>query len=75
MDGNMGSIQFLSHSEDSRTFGRILAEAEYTDKDGVPIGIMVICDQKGDLYEMDFWKVDFSPLQQYPKPSQLRIKT
>jgi hypothetical protein len=70
-DGNMGSIRFAK--DERRIMGKILAEAQYTDEDGVLVSIAINADNKGDLFEVDFWKVDFSPLKRYPKPSDLRV--
>jgi Domain of unknown function (DUF6984) len=70
-DGNMGSIRFAR--DERRIFDRVLAEAQYTDADGVCVSIAINGDDKGDLFEVDFWKVDFSPLKRYPKPSDLRV--
>jgi uncharacterized protein DUF6984 len=69
-DGNMGSIRFVR--AEPRTFGQILAEAQYTDVDGVCVSIAINADHKGDLFEVDFWRVDFSPLKRYPKPRDLQ---
>ena len=71
-DGGMGSIRFV-HSE-PRTFRKRLAEAEYVDSDGVLVSIALNADSKGQLFELDFWKVDFSKLRRYPKPSDLVVK-
>ena len=30
-------------------------------------------DEYGELFELDFWKVDFSPLRRYPQPQDLRF--
>jgi hypothetical protein len=68
-DGGMGSIRFLgSHT---KTFGMELAEAQYLDSDGVLVSISINADKQGELFELDFWKVDFSPLKRYPNPSDL----
>ncbi len=71
-DGGMGSIRFV-HPE-PRSFGKALAEAKYVDSDGVLVSITVNVDRNGQLFEVDFWKVDFSPLGRYPKPSDLVVK-
>jgi hypothetical protein len=74
-DGGMGSLKFINSGESEiRSLGRSLAEAQYTDEDGVPVSIVVNADKNNELYELDFWKVDFSPLRRYPKPEQLIIK-
>lgn len=74
-DGGMGGIRFLSRSSAPRLFGRRAAEAEYADTDGVTVVISLNVDGQGDLYELDFWKVDFSSLRAYPEPTQLASLT
>jgi hypothetical protein len=66
-DGGMGSIRFLG----SGPIGMALAEAQYLDSDGVLVSIAVNGDKQGQLFELDFWKVDFSPLKRYPSPSDV----
>jgi hypothetical protein len=73
-DGGMGSIRFLSPDQSKPVFGKTIAEAEYTDDDGVLIVIGINLEEKGGLYEIDFWKVDFAPLKRYPEPSDLRLR-
>jgi hypothetical protein len=73
-DGGMGSIRFLHESGEPRSFGKAIAEAECDDADGVTVSIVVNVDDRGDLYEIDFWKVDFSPMRDYPTPERLRMK-
>jgi hypothetical protein len=70
-DGGMGSIRFVQ--SEPRTFGKRLAEAEYVDSDGVLVSIALNADSKGQLFELDFWKVDFSRLRRYPTPSELVV--
>ena len=71
-DGGMGSIRFASSKP--RSFGGTLVEAEYFDVDGVLVTITVNQDKQGQLFELDFWKVDFSPLKRYPNRADVRIK-
>ena len=73
LDGGMGSIRFVR--TEPRTFGRALVETQYTDADGVLITIAVNVDTYGDLFELDFWKTDFSALRRYPTPSDLKPTT
>lgn len=74
-DGGMGSIRFLfPDSREPARLGKTVAEAEYMDSDGVSVQIAVNLDQEGELFELDFWKVDFSALRAYPDPSQIKIK-
>jgi hypothetical protein len=68
-DGGMGSIRFVGSG--ARSFGKALVEAQYLDSDGVLVSITVNVDHQGQLFELDFWKVDFSPLIRYPKPSDV----
>jgi hypothetical protein len=68
-DGGMGSIRFLGSGP--KSFGMALVEAQYLDSDGVLVSITVNADKQGQLFELDFWKVDFSPLKRYPNPSDL----
>jgi hypothetical protein len=72
-DGGMGSVRFLAPFDANRRFGDEIAKAEYVDQDGVMVSITINADQHGDLYELDFWKTNFSPLIRYPEPSHLRI--
>ena len=72
-DGGMGGIRFCSDDRGQLPLTGI-AEAEYTDDDGVLVSIVLNTDVKGAIYEVDFWKVDFSPLRRYPSPSDLRLK-
>ena len=74
-DDGMGSIRFLSSSPSDRHFGKAIAQAEYVDDDGVLVSIVINVDQGNEIYEVDFWKVDFSPLKRYPSGSDLRIVT
>jgi hypothetical protein len=73
-DGGMGSIRFSNAGGARREFGDAIAGAEYTDDDGVLVSIVFNTDSTGSLSEVDFWKVDFSPLLRYPRPSDLRFK-
>jgi hypothetical protein len=72
-DGGMGSIRFICPLPQS--MGKELIEAKYFDSDGVLVSITLNLDKEGNLYEVDFWKVDFSPLLRYPNPSDLLVST
>jgi hypothetical protein len=71
-DGAMGSIRLTDKSDRARKMGSELVTAHYIDEDGVPVVISVNLDEDGRLFEMDFWKVDFSPLKHYPRPELLQ---
>lgn len=64
-DGRMGGLKFVSSKED-RSLGVVLAEKEFVDQDGVPVIATLNLDSDGELYELDVWKVDFSPLKSFP---------
>ena len=75
-DGGMGSITFLQAASTTaapaaRRLGKLIAERQYIDADGIPVVFALSLDQDGNLFELDAWKVDFSPLKRYPTPSDL----
>lgn len=73
-DGGMGSIQFRSRSSpEGRVGHRQIAEAAFTDTDGTPVSVTLDIDDRGELYELDFFKADGSPLIGYPDVADLEI--
>ena len=70
-DGGMGSISFDLKNCQARK--RQIISAEYIDKDGILVDIELTCDNNEKLFELDFWKVDFSPLIIYPTYKNLKI--
>jgi hypothetical protein len=68
-DGGMGSIRFVK--EGNRRRACSIATAEYIDEDGVPVTVEVNASADNELFEVDFWKVDFSPLRRYPRLEDL----
>ncbi|MBV8619170.1 MAG: hypothetical protein JOY84_09935 [Curvibacter sp.] len=71
-DGGMGSVKFVVPA--GRSWGMTLVEADYLDEDGVLVSIAVNADDLGGLYEVDFWKADFSPLKKFPRPELVKIR-
>lgn len=71
-DGGMGGIRFVR--SESRHFGKELARGKYMDADGVPVSITINADDRGGLFELDFWKVDFSALKHYPRPLEIEFE-
>lgn len=69
-DGKMGSIRFVS-GEPDRKYGADLVQVEYKDEDSVPVIITLTLDNQQQLYELEFWKVDFEKLLRYPKPDEV----
>lgn len=72
-DVGMGSVTFLRSGSAARRFGRQLRSATCIDVDGVAVSITVNLDQNGNLFELDFFKGDFSPLKRFPWPSELTL--
>lgn len=48
---------------------KCVAELQFDDDDGVPILTSLNIDQDGKLFELDIWKVDYSPVIKYPAPN------
>ena len=71
-DGGMGSHQFQSPELDRR-MGSMAAQCGFTDSDGIPVFASLLLDQNGQLFELELWKADFSPLRNWPKAVDLRI--
>jgi len=72
-DGGMGSLSFDLDGTESR-FDQVVG-GEFTDVDGTLVDFEVTVTSKGALFELDFWKVDFSPLVRFPKTNEIRIRT
>lgn len=73
-DGGMGSLKFDSSGGENRRLGNCISRAEFKDKDGVDVSAALNIDQYGNLYELDVWKVDFSPLQRWPSTEDIEIQ-
>ena len=43
-------------------FGGEVSRLQFRDKDGVLVSASLNVDQNGALFEVDIWKVDFSPV-------------
>lgn len=72
-DGGMGSVRFIhpESPDEQRSLGQPVVEGEFQDTDGVVVSMAINVDKRNQLYEMDLWKVDFSPLRRYPDPSDV----
>ena len=70
-DGGMGSLQFVSREK--QTLCKTIAEAEFNDKDGVPVFVSLGIDLKGELFELDVWKADFSAVESWPPIENIRV--
>lgn len=69
-DGGMGSLRFIpvQNSNDMRRYGGTIIEDEFYDLDKTLVSLAVYIDTDGKLFELDIWKVDFSPLIALPSP-------
>ena len=74
-DGGMGSLSLIPKEtqKKNRSFGKQIVAGEFTDNDGVPVVVTINVDGENRLYELDVWKVDFSPLLSWPDPSTIKI--
>jgi hypothetical protein len=68
-DGGMGSLKLLpkGNSSDNRVFGKQIAECMFFDTDGISVVVSLNIDDKGELFELDIWKTDFSSLIRIPE--------
>ena len=66
--GKMGSI---SLGGDANAYAGDLIQVEYIDSDQTPVVITLTKDETGRLLDLDFWKVDFSKLIEYPVPEKI----
>jgi hypothetical protein len=70
-DGGMGSIHFITQVE--QKYRSDIVSVTYIDIDKTPVFIDLMLGDQGQLFELDFWKADFSKLIDYPKPEQVSI--
>ena len=66
-DGGMGSLKLIpSNAPPYRKLGGAVSRLEFEDTDGVKVSVVLNVDQSGQLFELDIWKADFSPLTRLP---------
>ena len=67
-DGGMGSftITVPDFPSAGRKFGREVSHIEFLDKDGIPVDVTLNTDKQNRPFEVDIWKIDFSPLIELP---------
>ena len=68
-DGGMGSL-LLRKGASIKQFG--IAKCHFEDSDGVMVSVTLNATENGAPAELDVWKVDFSPLKQWPKYNQIK---
>ncbi|UOQ51857.1 DUF6984 family protein [Hymenobacter cellulosivorans] len=64
-EAQTGSLRFASQQAERR-LGEKIASTRFLDEDGVPVFVSLYLDQRGELYELDCWKVDDTPLRRMP---------
>lgn len=69
-DGGMGSLHFMPRGQmvanDDREFDYEMRACHFMDEDGVLVCVALYADSVGLPFELDVWKVDFSPLIRMP---------
>jgi len=55
-----GGVVLLSST--TQVFGSDIATAMLADADGVPVRVTLCLDNHDQLFELELWKVDFSPI-------------
>ncbi|MBI5610018.1 MAG: hypothetical protein HY902_14180 [Deltaproteobacteria bacterium] len=67
-DGGMGSLRlkFRGRSRSGR-FREELGVCQFTDTDGIAVVATLYGNDDGLPFELDVWKVDFSPLLRVPE--------
>ena len=67
-DGGMGSLLLFPHGPtlEGRSFGRQVCDLEFKDTDGTKVIASLNVDSKGELFELDLWKTDYSPIHEIP---------
>ncbi len=66
--GKMGSISLGGNPE---AYAGDVVQVNYIDSDQTPVVITLTKDEHNRLLDLDFWKVDFSKLLEYPTPDKV----
>ncbi|UOQ64400.1 DUF6984 family protein [Hymenobacter volaticus] len=61
----IGSLRFTNY-QPNRRLGERIASTQFLDEDGILVFASLYLDQEGELYELDYWKTDDSPLLRIP---------
>jgi hypothetical protein len=67
-DGGMGSLRLSlsATQQDKATAGKLTAETQFEDADGVVVLASLYTDREGKLFELDVWKTDYGRLIRIP---------
>jgi len=68
-DGGMGSMRLIWRNgcEESNDLGTELAVIEFKDDDGALVVATLYANRKGEPFEVDIWKTDFTPVKTIPE--------
>ena len=55
-------LQTLRENVKNRIFGACISDYQFTDEDGVAVLVDLYIDKMDNLFELDVWKTDFSPI-------------
>jgi hypothetical protein len=69
--GKMGSIGL---GKPEAVYKDDIIQVEYVDADGTDVVITLTQDIDSQILDLDFWKLDFSKLIEYPKPDKIVFK-
>jgi hypothetical protein len=67
-DSGMGSFEVAkpTGAAENRSLGRVAAELTFYDVDGVLVTVTLNTDADDELFEVDVWKTDFTPVARIP---------
>ena len=65
-DNGMGSLSLYPPgiADKERKFGTQASDCQFKDMDGVTVIASLYLDREGNMYELDVWRTDFSPLKE-----------
>jgi len=68
-DGHMGSLRLYPNGEvlNICLFEKQISECRFFDKDGVLVLASLNLDREGNMFELDIWKTDYTPLINIPE--------
>ena len=69
-DGRMGSLKLCHNTcsiDENRAMGKMVSEYLFKDIDEIDVVVSLYLDEKGELYELEIWKTDFSELVKIPE--------
>ena len=68
-------IRFDNAPDDMKMNGKLISECLFYDSDNVLVAVYLLANDLGYLVELDFWKVDYSPILRIPPSEEFRDYT